>query len=272
MNNLGSSESHNFKKFLGQHFLRDHKTILEIINLIRPRSEDLILEIGAGDGALTKPLSQAGARIIAVEIDKELTEALTLEFNKTNNVAIVNQDILNFDFLELEKKKEKWKIVGNLPYNIAAQLILKILHHPDLFSLMTVMVQKEVGDRLIANPGNKSYGRLSVMAQRSASLKRCLDIPPEKFFPIPKVWSSIIQIRPHAPSEHGNFESSFQNTVRTAFSQRRKTLANSLKYLLTSLEIKAAGIDPLVRAERLSVEEFEALAKVVEDKKMRTNS
>ena len=269
---MGTRETHNFKKSLGQHFLRDHKTILEISNLVRPENEDLILEIGAGDGALTEPFSQSGARIIAVEIDKKLANALTLRFDKTDSVNIINQDILHFDFLELGKTKKKWKIVGNLPYNISTQLILKILNHANLFSLMTVMVQKEVGDRLIAKPGSKAYGRLSVMAQRSASLTHCLDIAPENFFPIPKVWSSIIQIRPSVPLDDGNFESSFRNTVRTAFSHRRKTLANSLKNLLTPQEIRAAGIDPLIRAERLAVGDFEALAKVLENKKMETNS
>ena len=272
MNNKGSSKPLIFKKKLGQHFLRDQGTIFEIINLVQPRPEDLILEIGAGDSALTKPLALSGAQITAIEIDRELTDQLGLLFDKMSNVEVLNQDILHFDFPRLKTRNKKWKIVGNLPYNISTQLILKLLHHRELFSLITVMVQKEVGDRLLASPGNKSYGRLSVMTQRLASMTWCLDVTPDKFFPIPKVWSSIIQIEPKTVSLNPNLESYFQNTVREAFSHRRKTLSNSLKALLTSRDIEAVGIDPLARAEQLGIEEFEALAKVVQDKKTRINS
>ena len=269
MTNAEPVKKHIFKKSLGQHFLEDRETILRIIDLVQPDPNDFILEIGPGNGALTEPLAESGAQITAIEIDRELTDQLALRFDKKTNIEIINQNILDFDFLKLRKKHEKWKLVGNLPYNISTQLIMRVLSYTDLFTLMAFMVQKEVGNRLVAPPGNKSYGRLSVMAQRSSSLTWCLDVAPEKFFPVPKVWSSVVQIRPITLSSGDNFDSCFQRTVREAFSHRRKTLANALKSLLTSKEIKAVGIDPIIRPEQLGVTEFETLAKVVQHKKMR---
>ena len=271
---------HGFKlsKSLGQNFLTDKNIIDKIIEKSDIGKNDLVIEIGPGIGVLTAAAAEEAGKVIAIEIDRNLIPILRETLSEYDNIEIINSDVLKTDFgaiLEQNneicgQKRSGVKILGNLPYYITTPIIMKILEDRVPADSITVMLQKEVADRIKAGPGTKAYGALSVAVQYYCTVSHVTNAPKEIFVPQPKVDSTVIRlsVRKEKPVVL-NSEEAFFAVVRAGFGQRRKTLLNSLTgvYGLTKEEIAAvmttAGIDPVRRAETLSLDEFAALANTI---------
>jgi 16S rRNA (adenine1518-N6/adenine1519-N6)-dimethyltransferase len=255
------------KRSMGQHFLKDRKVVREIINKARFNKADRVLEIGPGLGALTLLLSTEVHHIIAVEKDRRLTDMLNkkLFVEKIENVRVINEDILKLDFSCIPSfPEEKIKVIGNLPYNISSPILEKVVENRHMVNQAVLMLQSELAGRLIAYPGTKAFGAMTVLIQYDAYVSPLLHVPKEAFYPRPKVNSMVLEMdfqRPYPKrTEDG---SKFRMVVKGAFAQRRKTLLNSLKNTLLSYsreEIVAAlercDIAPNRRAETLTIEDF----------------
>jgi 16S rRNA (adenine1518-N6/adenine1519-N6)-dimethyltransferase len=263
-------------KGLGQHFLIHQATAEKIAGAIRPGPGDVVVEIGAGLGALTLPLSRSGALLIAVEIDAELAKFLRNEFEEKSHgmgVKIECKDILELDLIGLhEQFQRKMKIIGNLPYNISSPVLFKLMEAADCLEEAVLMLQDEVAERVLAGPGNKNYGILSVMAAYHSERRRVMRVKPSQFHPPPKVDSQVISLRfrdcPLTPQVESPW---LVQTVKAAFSHRRKTLRNSLlasklgnlSANLVSTALEEASIEPNRRPESLALEEFLRLAEAL---------
>ncbi len=251
------------KKSLGQNFLNDPHYLEKIVASARITSSDLVLEIGPGLGHLTRVLAARAGKVLALELDERLIPLLRKEFAECRNVEIMQADALTFPYTALP---DKWKVVANLPYYISTPIIQKLLSHRDRFDTFTLMLQKEVADRIASPPGNKEYGYLSVIVQLHAVPRIEFAVPAGAFTPKPKVDSAVITLALRgSPAVFMRDESSFVRVVKAAFSCRRKTLRNSLKQLDAPKEkmdavLDRTGIDLGRRAETLSVEEFARLA------------
>lgn len=258
--------SHKARKRFGQNFLQDHNIIYSILSNIQARAGEHWVEIGPGLGAITEPLLQENITLDVVELDRDLVKFLDDKFKDQKNFSIHSADALNFDFSALAKNDQKLRIIGNLPYNISTPLLFHLLESAYCIEDMHFMLQKEVVDRICAQPGSKKFGRLSVMIQYYCETERVFDVPPESFDPIPKVMSAIVKLIPHQkpPVEIDNIEN-LNKVVTTAFSQRRKTIRNSLKTLITEEQIIALGIDSTLRAESISLAEFALLSRILTD-------
>ncbi|MCR4418082.1 MAG: 16S rRNA (adenine(1518)-N(6)/adenine(1519)-N(6))-dimethyltransferase RsmA [Ignavibacteria bacterium] len=252
------------KKKLGQHFLVDKNIIRKIVEAFSPKKSDLILEIGPGRGALTEELIKYSQNIILVEIDSELIQELNQKFP---DLKIINKDILECDF-KSEFFENKYRIIGNLPYYITSQILIKIFDNYAYINDAFIMVQKEVAQRIVASKGKKDYGILSVFAQFYSEPEILFNVSRNCFYPKPEVDSSIIQMT-IKPKQYLNDleEKVFRRLVRTAFNQRRKTLKNSLQNLFDENEVEiknkffALQFDFSKRAEELSLDDFIYLAK-----------
>lgn len=248
---------HRARKRFGQNFLHDQRIIERIIKAIAPKSGERLVEIGPGLGALTEPLLEAVEHLDAVELDRDLVERLQRFAPK---LTVHSGDALKFDFRRLATE-QPIRVVGNLPYNISTPIIFHLLEQLDVIIDMHFMLQKEVVERLAAEPGNKDYGRLTVMVQQRCEVDKLFTVPPGAFNPPPKVDSAIVRLVPHTSSPYPVPDQAlFAKLVAQAFSQRRKTLRNTLKGLLDAADIEANDIDPGRRPETLSVAEFAALA------------
>ncbi len=242
-----SSSKHRARKRFGQNFLTDTKVIENIISAIAPNFDDNLLEIGPGQGAMTLPLLECVKQLNVIEIDRDLIQILK-SFNKDN--LIINEgDALKFDLNTLPKPL---RVVGNLPYNISSPILFHLLQYREKITDMTFMLQKEVVERMAASSGSKIYGRLSVMVQAFFEVELIFIVPPESFDPAPKVDSAIVYLKPLKESKVNNVQL-FEKIVKACFSQRRKTLKNCLKNLLTQ---EQTSIDLSQRAEMLDVGEF----------------
>jgi len=252
---------HVARKRFGQNFLHDQQVIDRIIACIAPKATDLLVEIGPGQAALTRPLLASGAELHLLELDRDLVAKLEKQFAGQPNITIHSCDALRADLAELTGHRP-FRLIGNLPYNISTPLIFHVLQWSDLIIDMHFMLQKEVVDRMAAPPGSRTYGRLSVMTQFRADVRSLFDVLPESFTPVPRVCSSIVRLQPlkQPPFDAGSFEN-MSRVVAAAFSMRRKTLRNSLRDVLTEDEIINAGIEPGQRAEQLSLSQFAALAR-----------
>jgi len=249
---------HSPRKRFGQNFLVDQQIIAQIIAEIYPQKGDRIIEIGPGLGALTRPLLQAIDHLDVVEIDRDIVNRLEKEFTP-EKLTIHATDALKFDFSTL--LGDKLRIVGNLPYNISTPLLFHLSQFPEHILDMHFMLQKEVVERMVGMPATSEYGRLSVMLQYRFDMEYVFSVPAESFRPIPKVESAIVRMIPRHPSAlKAKDEILFSQIVAAAFSQRRKTLRNTLHYYLEADDFSALGIDPGLRAENLAVEEFVAIA------------
>ena len=248
------------KKRFGQHFLHDRTVVSRIINAFRPQPSDHAVEIGPGPGVLTRELAPRVQRLDAVEIDRDLAAALTNEFTAQPSVTIHEVDALEFDFCSLAETGGKLRLIGNLPYNISTPLLFHLFDQRQCIGDMLFMFQKEVVDRLGAVPGNKDYGRLSVMAQWHCQVERCFNVGPGAFTPPPKVDSAVVRLTPLESPIVVDDAEHFALVVKSAFAQRRKTLRNSLREIIDAEAIRAVGIDPIRRPETLTVAEFAALA------------
>ena len=252
---------HKARKRFGQNFLHDQQVIDRIIASIAPRPSDLLVEIGPGQAALTRPLLDSGAELHLIELDRDLVAKLEERFAGNSNITIHSCDALKANLPELTGHRP-FRLIGNLPYNISTPLIFHVLQWSELVVDMHFMLQKEVVDRMAAAPGSRTYGRLSVMTQFRADVRPLFDVLPESFSPVPRVCSSIVRLQPlkAPPADAGSFEK-LAKVVTAAFSMRRKTLRNSLRSVLSEEQIIAAGIDPGQRAEQLDLSQFAALAR-----------
>jgi len=254
---------HRPRKRFGQHFLHDRNIVARIIDAFAPRMEEFVVEIGPGPGVLTRELANKVASLTAIEIDRDLAAALKSEFTENDRVKVSEADALTFDYCALTSKDQPLRIIGNLPYNISTPLIFHLFAQAHCVQDMLFMLQKEVVDRICARPGNKTYGRLSVMAQWQCQVERLFTVSAGAFTPPPKVESAIVRLRPYRQKLYSPKDSKrLAQLVQAAFTQRRKTLRNSLKEFLTADQMQAAQIDPARRPETLSVEEFVALSNI----------
>ncbi|KAB7622916.1 16S rRNA (adenine(1518)-N(6)/adenine(1519)-N(6))-dimethyltransferase RsmA [Alkalilimnicola sp. S0819] len=251
--------SHQPRKRFGQNFLHDPRVIDNIIRAIAPAPGEPLVEIGPGQGALTWALLEAAGELDVVELDRDLVAALR-RLDKPG-LRIHEADALRFDFTALRRDERPLRLVGNLPYNISTPLIFHLLDQASAIADMHFMLQKEVVDRMAAPPGDGTYGRLSVMVQYRCRVEPLFDIPPGAFRPAPKVVSTVVRLHPYRePPLRAADEDLFARIVSQAFGQRRKTLRNCLKSLVSAETIEAAGLAPHSRAETLSVADYVRLA------------
>lgn len=273
-------DHHNFRlsKSLGQNFLTDGNIVDKIIESANAGPGDLVIEIGPGIGVLTAAAAEQAGKVVAVEIDRHLIPVLEETLQEYGNVEVINRDILKTDLTEVMadyeeingEKRTGVKIIGNLPYYITTPIIMKILEDGVKADSLTIMLQKEVADRILAGPGTKTYGALSVAVQYYCTVSPVAKAPKEVFVPRPKVDSAVIRLdlRKEKPVELVS-EAAFFATVKSGFGQRRKTLLNSLTGVLGSsredvgIALSQAGIDPKRRAETLSIQEFANLANII---------
>jgi 16S rRNA (adenine1518-N6/adenine1519-N6)-dimethyltransferase len=252
---------HQARKRFGQHFLHDQNIIESILRLLDPRPGEHLIEIGPGQGALTYPLLQRCEKLIAIELDRDVVPVLKNTAVGLGELEIINADILEFDLSSLPGNKI-YRLVGNLPYNISTPLMFHLLESVGQIEDMHFMVQKEVALRIVARPGDNNYGRLSVMLQYQCDSQYLLDVAPTCFKPPPRVDSAVIRLIPLDKPQHdvGDYQH-FSKIVRTAFSQRRKTISNSLKAMLDRDTIVNCGIDPRMRAENLALDDYANLSR-----------
>lgn len=252
---------HQARKRFGQHFLRDQSVIDGIVNAINPRPGEHLVEIGPGLGAITLPVLERVKSMDAVEIDRDVIAALKVSSFSVGELRLHEADVLKFDFGTLRGNGPTLRLIGNLPYNISTPLLFALIEQRHHFRDMHFMLQKEVVDRMAAQPDTNEYGRLTVMLAPWLRVEPLFDIGPEAFRPPPKVMSTVVRLVPHIePPFVIADQVKFAQVVLAAFSQRRKTLRNALRALLSAEQIQAAGIDPSVRAETLPPAEFAKLA------------
>jgi 16S rRNA (adenine1518-N6/adenine1519-N6)-dimethyltransferase len=244
------------KKNLGQHFLTDKGVIEQIVHSVDAKPDDVLVEIGPGQGAITFPLLKRHGRLTVIEFDRDLITPLSEAAHPLGELTIVHKDVLKVDFDKLAGEG-RIRLVGNLPYNISTPILFHVLEHCEHVQDMHFMLQKEVVDRMAAAPGSKVYGRLSVMLQAVCDVMPLFDVPPHSFNPPPKVDSSVVRLIPKQRADIGIDDPKlFEAVVRDAFSQRRKTLRNALSKQCGSEQLQAVGIKPELRAEQLSVGKF----------------
>ncbi len=253
---------HVAKKRFGQNFLTDQSIIASLVEAIAPQADDLMVEIGPGLGALTKPLLHKLKTLHVVEVDRDIITWMNNEYAKPayahTNLAIHNADALKFDFTSLG---DNLRVTGNLPYNISTPILFHLLANISRVTDMHFMLQKEVVERMVAKPSTAAYGRLSVMLQYHLQMDYLITVPPSAFDPAPKVESAFVRCVPYRSLPFtAKDEALFATVVLAAFSQRRKTLRNTLKGLLTDEGFTALQLDSQQRAENLSVADFVAIA------------
>ena len=249
------------RKRFGQNFLNDEPVIAAIIAAIAPQPRDLVVEIGPGLGALTRPLAGALEHLHVIEIDRDIIAWLRTEFPAAR-VTVHEGDALDFDFGTLGASL---RVVGNLPYNISTPLLFHLARHAGIVRDIHVMLQKEVVERMIAAPSTSEYGRLSVMLQYRFEMERILDVPAAAFKPVPKVESAVVRLTPYPRLPHpARDETALGKIVAAAFSQRRKTLRNSLRGYFDAAQFARLGVDAGLRAQDLGVADFVRMADAVD--------
>ena len=256
------NSGHQHKKQFGQNFLNNQRVIDQIVMSIRPQSDDHMVEIGPGEAALTESIIHVVKKLEIIEIDNDLIAPLKIKFASLPAFHLHHTDALKFDYHSLlDSEDEQLRVVGNLPYNISSPLMFKLIEHAANIKDMHFMLQKEVVERICAQPGSKTFGRLSVMMQYFCQTEHLFDVGPENFTPPPKVDSAIIRLIPYKQKPLvAEDEALFADLVRQSFSLKRKTLRNNLKGWLDAPQIESCGIDPSTRSEQLPVSAFVTLA------------
>ena len=280
MPKVASTRRPQSKPKLGQHFLASEDNALRIVDSLGDISQSTVLEIGPGRGMMTSLLARRARRLIAVELDRVLAAQLRLKFGMTRNVEIIEGDILSIDIDSLfgpkpglgrpgiDLKPEPAKVVGNLPYYITSDILLRLFEYSRYFETIVIMVQREVADRMAAQPGSSDYGLLSATAQLYARVENLFTLPPGAFTPPPKVHSSVLRLTIEPQQEKlGIAGDCFIDFLRLSFGQKRKTLWNNLKEKYPEANLKRAladaGVKPTARAETLSLEESAAVYKAL---------
>jgi len=253
---------HRPRKRFGQNFLHDPTVIDRIVHAIDPHPGERVVEIGPGLGALTGPLLKAAGELEVIELDRDVIPLLQQRCAHMGRLHVHNVDVLKFDFRTLTQE-QNLRVVGNLPYNISTPLIFHLLQQLPVIRDMHFMVQKEVAERLAAAPATAHYGRLGIMVQLHCQVELLFEVGPGAFKPAPKVDSAVVRLIPHQrpPIKVDNMDC-FAKLVACAFTQRRKTLRNALKAMLTAEDIHELGIDPGRRPETLSLAEYAALSNI----------
>jgi 16S rRNA (adenine1518-N6/adenine1519-N6)-dimethyltransferase len=261
---MTSATAMRARKRFGQHFLHDPAIIRRIVEAVAPRADGHMVEIGPGRGALTQLLLAAAGALDVIEIDRDLAAVLREKFLPARSFVLHEADALEFDFTALARARgARLRVVGNLPYNISTPLLFHLLTSQAVIDDMHVMLQREVVDRLVALPGGGDYGRLTVMLAPWVHIERLFDIGPGAFQPPPRVWSAMVRLTVRrapafAVSPH------YAAVVAAAFGQRRKTLRNALKGVVSSAAIAACKLDGSARAETLAPEAFNILAQTLD--------
>ena len=250
---------HRAKKRFGQNFLVDADVINKIISGINPAQGDHVVEIGPGHGALTQPLLSLLPRVDVIELDRDVIPGLE-SLQGSEKLRIHNQDVLDFDFTGFWQENfspDKLRIIGNLPYNISTAVLFHMIKHRHTIQDLHFMLQKEVVERIAAAVGSHDYGRLTVMMQLYFRISPLFTVAPQCFRPRPKVESAVVRMRPiETPAINRDEHDNFAALVKQAFSQRRKTLKNTLKDRYDPAEMKAAGIDPGKRPQQISIADY----------------
>ncbi len=248
---------HRARKRFGQNFLVDVSIIERIVNAVNVRDTDAVIEIGPGQGALTDHLADHCAHLDVIEIDRDLAAEFRWRYNNRDNFKLHNQDVLKFDFHSLPPVSGGYRLIGNLPYNISTPLLFHLFESRELFRDMLFMLQLEVVDRMTAEPGGKNYGRLGIMTQYYSRVEKLFRVPSIAFSPQPKVESAIVRLVPYIELPCPARDTAMlEKVVRTAFSQRRKTVQNSLNTLTDKDMLSSLGIDGSRRPETLTLEEY----------------
>ena len=251
------------RKRLGQHFLHDPIVVAKIVSTIAPRRGERIVEIGGGRGALTAPLLERSDDLHVIELDTDLADLIEERYGGSAALTLHRADALKFDYSAVADAEMPLRIVGNLPYNVSTPLLFRLLEFRSIVVDMHLMLQKEVVDRMTAQPGGKDYGRLTVMLAAWSDIEACFDIGPGAFRPPPKVRSTFVRIRPRPTASFSvRDEAAFGRLVAHLFSMRRKTLGRALRGRLTTAQIEAARIDPGARPETLRPKDFARLAEL----------
>jgi 16S rRNA (adenine1518-N6/adenine1519-N6)-dimethyltransferase len=258
---INSEFEHKARKRFGQNFLIDDNIISNIVRAIAPRKDDVLVEIGPGKGAITQLLSEATDYLRVIELDRDLVPWLKVKFEQHPDFQLFQADALKFDFAQLIKPQQRFRIVGNLPYNISTPLIFHLLTYTGAIDDMHFMLQKEVVKRMAALPGESAYGRLGIMVQYFCQVDDLFDVPPESFDPAPKVDSAIVRLIPHKelPCKANHF-ATFEKLVNVAFQQRRKTLRNSLKQWVSAEQMESLPVDISLRPEEISLADYVAIS------------
>ncbi|MEP6607048.1 MAG: 16S rRNA (adenine(1518)-N(6)/adenine(1519)-N(6))-dimethyltransferase RsmA [Burkholderiaceae bacterium] len=257
---IAAARPHRARKRFGQNFLHDPAVVERIVDAIDPQRGQTLVEIGPGQAALTESLIERAGHIQAIEIDRDLAAVLRRRFSASQLTLIV-ADALKIDWSTVATRP--LRLIGNLPYNISSPLLFTLWPIAERVVDQHFMLQREVVDRMVAAPGGKVYGRLSVMLQFRYRMSKLFDVPPEAFKPAPQVTSSVVRMVPRPLNDLPDVDAaSFSQVVAAAFGQRRKTLRNALAQLLDAGQIVAAGVDPRSRAETQCVESFVELARV----------
>ena len=254
-------EGHHTRKRFGQNFLHDQRVISKIVRSVHPRAGENIVEIGPGLAALTSPLIGECDALTVIELDRDLAAGLPKRVPHPERLTIIEADALKYDFTELFQEDRPLRVVGNLPYNISTPLLFHLLEFGDKVKDMHFMLQKEVVDRITASPNTKEYGRLSVMIQYFCKPTYLFEVPAGSFNPPPKVTSAVFRLEPYATKPIiAKNEKALARLVSHVFTQRRKTLRNSLKGMLVEEAFEHAGVDPMARPETLTLAQFVALS------------
>ncbi|MDD5475989.1 MAG: 16S rRNA (adenine(1518)-N(6)/adenine(1519)-N(6))-dimethyltransferase RsmA [Syntrophales bacterium] len=260
-------------KRYGQSFLMDRNIMSRIVESVDIGPLDQVVEIGAGVGIMTGMLADRAGRVIALDADRRMIDVLEEEMAGRSNVTILKQDVLSYDFSSVPPAAGSGiRVVGNIPYNISSQILLRLIHFRNFVSTAVLMFQKELAERIVAEPGTPAYGTLSVLVAMYMSASKVISVSPRCFFPRPNVSSIVLKFETRdRPLFELRDHEHFQNILRAAFAKRRKTLMNSLMdnpFILISQEsasraLKELGIDPMRRGETLTPEEFARLANVI---------
>jgi 16S rRNA (adenine1518-N6/adenine1519-N6)-dimethyltransferase len=265
-------------KSLGQSFLIDNNITAKIVDSAGIEKSDIVVEIGAGPGMMTRRIADKAGKVVAIEIDSRMVEVLRQELGAQPNVHIVAADVLDYDFSSVAENEEgspshRIKVIGNIPYNISSQILFRLIEYRQVISSVTLMFQREVAERIMASPGSREYGILSVLTLMYMVPSKVMTVPASCFYPKPRVESMVLtmDVRTRPLCEACDYDT-FRQVVRSAFAKRRKTLVNSLKEsaFIRDLDIDLASIlgdleiDPKRRGETLSVEEFARLSRTIE--------
>lgn len=263
---LSTGTSHRARKRFGQNFLHEQSIIDRIIQSVTPVKTDHLVEIGPGKGALTRQLAASGAKLDCIELDRDLADHLNKQYKAAENVAIYQQDILKFQMGELTQQTHGLRIIGNLPYNISTPVLFHLLRSHALIKDMVFMLQFEVVERLAAGVGDKNYGRLGLMVQYFCQVEHLFNVPSTAFTPQPKVNSAIVRLTPHqSPTLQAKDVACLQIVIRTAFNQRRKTVKNSLKTLISEEALNELNVDCSLRPENLHLEDYIQISDALTD-------
>lgn len=255
-------------KSLGQNFLINEQIIDDIVKVANVNEDDLIIEIGPGLGSLTSKLADNAKKVVAIELDQNMIEILKERFSLYKNVEIIHGDIMKVDLKEIIGEEKKVKIVANLPYYITTPIVMKLLEENLKMESITVMVQKEVGERFCAIPGGKAYGAITVSINYYSDSKIVLDVPKDNFNPVPEVDSCVVQLKLKENHIELKDKKLFFRLIKIAFSQRRKNIGNSLTGIgMTKQEVKemleALSLDINLRAENLSINQYAQIANYI---------